>query len=292
MRVFFLSEIPCALSVAGSHVGLVDGFERSVELDPSDELYCSLAPVGEYLPVGFVFNEKFLFDPPPQVKLYHAREFVAVYVCNFLHSDPSLRVIRQERIGSALLTLVRQGKLQLYFDFGTVKIIDLPELLSDGVFEKTSEGFLLRGSRGFALISAEGELLLCQEGTVISTEGCLKAEISFHDSMGHTAICEWTEGKLTACSIRSANPPQENTFALAFFECVLIGADPAQFLTEELSSRAGVLKEYLGDFCSVVLTAEREKVGLVYERKPRVYDVRYFRIQLKDKKICNILPIE
>ena len=291
MRVFFLSEIPCALSIGGAHLGLVDGFERSVEVDPASALFCELIPGGDFLPIRFVLNEKFLINPPPQIRLYYTENAVAVYACGFLRADQSLRVIWQKRFGSALLTLAVQGKLQLFFDLGGAKIIDLPESLSDCDVQQLPDGFLLRGKVAFALVSLDGELLLCHEGTVISTDGDLRAEIPFHDCMGHTALCEWTQGKLSSCSIRTAFEPTEATFALALFESALIGADPTPFLADNLLEKAGSLREYLGTFISVVLTDRRDKVGLVYEREERVYDVRYFKVDLCEGKISNIVPL-
>ena len=291
MRVFFLSEIPCALSIVGAHLGLVDGFERSVELDPASALFCELIPSGEFLPVRFVFSEKFLMNPPPQIRLYYTENAVAVYACGFLRADQSLHILWQKRFGSALLTLAVQGKLQLFFDFGGAKIIDLPENLADCDVEQLPDGFLLRGKTAFALLSLSGELLLCHEGTVISADGALKAEIPFHDCMGHTALCEWTGGKLTSCSIRTAFEPTEATFALALFESTLIGANPTPFLADNLLEKASSLRDYLGEFVSVVLTDKRDKVGLVYERGERVFDVRYFKVELCEGKISNILPL-
>ena len=291
MRVFFLSELPCALHVAGVHLGLVDGFERSVELDQNANLSCQLIPFGDFLPVTFCIDDEFLVNPPPQIRLYYTENGVAIYACGFLRKDQSLRVLWQKRFDSTLLTLAVQGKLQLFFDSGDAKIIDLPSRLGHCSVERLADGFLLRGADAFALISLDGELVFQHEGNVISTENGIRAEIPFHDSMGHTAICEWTQGKLSSCSIRSAAPPTEATFALALFESALIGADTTPFLADNLLDKADCLRDYLGDFCSVVLTDCRNKIGLVYERKERVFDVRYFKVELHEQKICNISPL-
>lgn len=291
MKVFFLSEITCALTINGAYLGLVDHFERSVELDPANSLFCELSPSGDFLPVRFSLDEDFLISPPPQVQLYYTENAVAIYVCNFLRADQSLRVLWQKRFRDGLLTLVQQGKLQLYFGGINAKIIDLPDALSDCAAEETREGYLLRGENAFALVSFDGELIVLSEGKILSCDGSLKAEVPFHDSLGHTALCEWKYGELVSCSVRTRFEPTEATFALALFESALIGADCAPFLAENLAPKAASLKEYLGDFRSVVLTGEHDKIGLVYERKERVFDVRYFRIEINDGKISNIKPL-
>ena len=68
--------------------------------------------------------------------------------------------------------------------------------------------------------------------------------------------------------------------------------DPSPYLHESIRGKAASLKEFLGDYRSVVLTDRPERVGLVYERKERVFDVRYFTIAVEDGKISNIIPEE
>ena len=271
MRVCFLSEKLCALKIGGAYLGFVDGFERTTELDPKDGLFCELSPCGgEFLPLCFRFDEAFLLSPPPQAELYYTEQGVAVYLSGFLRADQTLRVLKQERFGGSLFTLTRQGKLQLALDNETgFHLTELPDCFETCTFSANREGFLLTAPTAFALLSHS----------------------PFHDSLGHTALCEWREGKLVNCSIRAAGEPTPATFALALFESALIGADVRPFLSDALAQKAGSLKEYLGDFRSVVLTDSPEKVGLVYPRKERVFDVRYYSVELSDGKISNIKPL-
>ncbi len=288
MQVIFLAEKPCVLTVNGAYFGTVDGFERKAELDPKDGLFCEFLPA-EYLPVRFRLDEAFLLDPPPQVSLYFIRGGAALYCHGFIRSDPSLTVLWQERTGGSLLTLCMQGKLQLNLENETgFHIVALPEELEQCRPYALGEEILLEGEKGFAVLSREGKILLCTEGKVLGKEGTLKAEIPFCDSMGHTAVIERKDGKLISCSIKSAFEPTEQTFALALFESVLIGADVTPFLAENLLPKAGSLKKFLGKYTSAVLTADPALTGLVYERKPRVFDVRYFRVTITDGKISNI----
>lgn len=292
MRVYFLSEKTCGLSIGGVYLGLVDGFERSVELDPADGLLCELKPIGDFLPLCFRLDEDFLFAPPPSFNLYFTEEGVAVYAAQFLRADQSLKVLRQERLGGRLLTLTMQGKLQLTLDGAEgFRLVELPDALAAAEFSFRQDGYLLEAENAFALLSHSGEMLLFSEGKLLQRGEVLEAEVPFHDSLGHTAHCKWREGKLTDCTIRCSGQPTPATFALALFESVLIGADILPFLSESLLPKAASLKQYLGDFRSVVLTDRPEKVGLVYERKKGVYDVRYFSVTVEEGKISNITPI-
>ncbi len=293
MRVYFLAEKLCFLTINGMNLGLVDGFERTAELDPKDGLSCLVTPCGgEFLPFGFCLDENFLLSPPPQAELYYTENGVAVYFCRFLRADQSLRVLRQERLGGSLLTLTVQGKLQLTLENETgFHLTELPDALEKGAFSARREGFLLAAENCFALLSRTGEIVLFSEGKVLENGETLKAEVPFHDSLGHTAVCEWQDGKLVRCSIRAAGEAASSTFVLALFESALIGADVRPFLSDALAEKADSLKAYLGDYRSVVLTDAPEKVGLVYRRRERVFDVRYFTAELTDGKVSNIKPI-
>lgn len=283
-----MAETTCALTVNGVYLGIVDGFERTCELQSADRVFCELKPC-DRLPVSFFFDEDFLLAPPPQIKLYYTERGVAIYAENFSYADQTLRVIWQKRFGNALLTLCTQGKLQLNLQCGgELHLLELPDALSDCQVSPLGDDFLLEGDGAFARISREGKLLLFSEGKVLERGEHLRAEVPFRDSAQHTAVCAWEGDKLVECTVRTASEPQADTFAIAFFESILIGADPLPFLHETLSEKADSLREFLGDFRSVVLTEARDRVGLVYKRKERIYDLRYFRIELCDGKIKNI----
>lgn len=286
-----MAEKPCALTVNGVYLGIADGFERTCEIEPKDRVFCELKPSG-CVPVSFFFDEEFLLDPPPQIKLYFTEGKVAVCAGGFRRADASLSVIWQNRIGGTLLTLCLQGKLQLNVENETgFHLVELPDMLESAKAYPVGDGFLLESETGFALIDRGGKVLVISEGSVLEKGAALKAEVPFRDSMGHTAVCTWENGGMTECTIRTAHEPTEATFALAMFESVLIGADYTPFLHESLLEKADALREFLGNFESVVLTQEQEKVGLVYKRKERIYDVRYFRVELTDGKISNIKPL-
>lgn len=292
MRVYFLAEKPCALHVNGIYLGMVDGFERSTEINPEDGVFCELKPSG-FLSVVFRFDEEFLFAPPPQVKLYFTENAVAVYVCDFIRADQSLKVLWQKRIDKSLLTLTVQGKVTLNLENETgFHVLNLPDAFETCTAKRLGDFVLLESESMFALLSRDGKFPVLSEGKVLeAARGELKAEIPFHDSVGHTAICGYKNGELEECSIRTKREPTEATFALALFESALIGADCKPYLSDTLQEKANTLKEFLGDFRSVVLTGTPNRVGLVYERKERVFDVRYFRVEITDGKVSNVLPL-
>lgn len=287
MRVYFLSEKRGALTVGGAYFGVVDGFERSAEVDPADGLWCECAAIG-YAPVRFRFDENFLFAPPPHVKLYFSGGDVAVWLYDYLRDDPSLRVLRQETVDGSRLTLCMQGRLQLNLENETgFHLIPLPESLERCKPFPCCGGILLESADRFLLLSRDGETVAQGEGKVLEKGASLKAEVRLLDSAGHTALCEWRGTELVSCTLRASRPPTDATFALAFFESVLLGADVTPLLSEALQPKAGALKEFLGDFKEVALKGGN-LAGLVYERRERVFEVRTFRVDVENGKVTNI----
>ena len=280
------------LTVAGLPLGSIDGHERTCELEPADGLLCECVCPG-FLPVRFFFNENFLIDPPEKVNLYYTKSGLGVYVRGFVREDPTLRPILQERLAHSLVTLYTQGGVQCSVENETgFHLIDLSLSYEHAKAYEAGGNILLETPTEFCILSREGAILTRSEGTVTERGQRVTAEVPFHDSLRHTALCTFEHGKLTECRIRTGAKPTETTYALALFESVLIGADPAPYLAENLQEKADALGEFLGKFVSVVLTERTDEVGLVCERKPRVYDVRYFRVTLSDGKISNITPVE
>ncbi len=293
MRVYFLSEKPCYLKAAGLPVGTVDGFERTAELDPADNVLLEFLCPGHH-PVVCTFSEQFLFSPPEDIRLYFTKRGVAVYVAAFRPVDTALRPLAQERIGDILCTLYRQGGVQLSVQTGEgFQIVDLGDEFAGAKIYPAGDDILLEAPSAFCILDRNGTVLTKSEGTVSERGRIVTADIPFHDSLGHIARCSYEGGKLTACSILTSESPTAATYALALFETVLIGGDVLPFLAENLLEKASALGEYLGPFRSVVLGNRPEEVGLVYEVRPRVFEVRYFCVTLEeDGKISNIRPAE
>lgn len=289
MHVYFLSEKLAALTVNGLYLGTVDGFERTAELDPSDGCFIECKPLSGFLPVKFCFDEALLIAPPPQVAVYHTKSGVAVCCKNFLREDAAMRVIKQQTVAGARITLYVQGRVQLSMQNETgFHLVDLPDELENAAIFEAGDELLLEGGGGFCILTRTGEIAVRSEGKVVARGSVVRAEVPLRDSLGHTALCEWERGKLLSFTLRARQEPTAATYALALFEATLIGADPAPYLTDALAEKADALKEFLGGFVSVVPTDRDGEVGLVYKRKENVFDVRYFRVTVEGGKIANI----
>lgn len=290
MRVYFLSEIPCAFFAGGAYLGIVDGFERSAELSPSDGIFCECKATGR-MSMSFRFDEDFLFSPPEQIEMYFHCGEVAVRLHAMPYADPTMRVVWQTRLNGLLLTLCVQGTVVLNMQDGnSFYQIPLPFAFENCRAETAGEHILLEGKGMFALIDQNGKIRILSDGRITERGDAVTAEVPLHDALAHRMRCRYEGGKMTDCTVLSAQEPTQATVALALLESVLAGFDPTPYLAPALAPKAGLLREYLGEFRAVVpLGADR--VGLVCPRKPRVFDVRDFRFTLEDGKVSNLAPV-
>ena len=195
--------------------------------------------------------------------------------------------------GGALLTLCVQGRVVLNLESARGFFqIGLPFSFEECVPSRAGEFFLLESRTAFALIGDDGEVRALSEGRVTERGARVTAEIPLHDSLGHIVRRTWENGAAGDCAVLSAREPAEATFALAFFESLLTGSDPEPWLSPSLAPKKGLLRQFLGDFRRAVLTEKTDVVGLVYARKPRVFDVRRFRVTVEEGKIANIAAEE
>ena len=93
MRVYFLSYKPAILKLNGLYVGVIDLFERHVEIDLNDSVLAEIVPGENLQGVNFFINERLLFSPPPFLDVYLMSGEALVYVRETLIL-PSSRINR------------------------------------------------------------------------------------------------------------------------------------------------------------------------------------------------------
>ena len=299
MKIYFLSSRPCALMLGGVFFGMTDGFERFAEIEPKDNVFAEFIPEGA-LPVGFFITEKLRFSPPDHCEVYILTDGIAVFAKSFPPSDFSLKLVAQQRFRENLVTVFRQGDLQISIE--TSKGFFVAPL--SPCFEPCKifweHGlFFVEGQGALAVFNAAGECVLNEKISEYRIENdVLSAVLPLSDSRGRFAECAWA---LTddACFQTSFKVRQTDTgkdeetlrdelIPYAFFESVLIGADFSELLSDELKERAQHIKAFLGDFVSVVLTEQPNTCGLVRKKKERLFEVHYFTAEVKDGKIVDI----
>ncbi len=301
MKIYFLSSRPCALMLGGVYFGMTDTFERFAEIEPKDNVFVEFIPEGA-LPIAFFINEKLRFSPPEHCEIYLLKDGVAVFARDFPPSDFSLHVVAQERFLDNLVTVFRQGSLQISLE--TSKgffVAPLSPCFETCVIRSESGLFFLEGKNAVAVFTAAGKCVLFEEVLEYKVENnTLTATLPLSDSRRRVAECEWalTEDGCfqTSFKIRQesgaetgdASSATDELLPYAFFESVLIGADFSAMLCEELKEKAEHIKAFLGDFVSVTLTNDPHTCGLVRKKKERLYEVCYFTAEVKNGKIADI----
>ena len=247
-----------------------------------------------------LITEKLRFSPPDHCEVYILKDGIAVFAKSFPPSDFSLKLVAQQRFRENLVTVFRQGDLQISIE--TSKGFFVAPL--SPCFEPCKifweHGlFFVEGQGALAVFNAAGECVLNEKISEYRIENdVLSAVLPLSDSRGRFAECAWA---LTddACFQTSFKVRQTDTgkdeetlrdelIPYAFFESVLIGADFSELLSDELKERAQHIKAFLGDFVSVVLTEQPNTCGLVRKKKERLFEVHYFTAEVKDGKIVDI----
>ncbi len=298
MKIYFLSSLPCALTLNGAYFGLTDSFEKFAEVSPKDNLLAEFIPESAS-PIRFFINENLRFSPPDGCEVYLVKDGVAVFARDFPPKDFSLQPILQKRFPSCLATLFKQGRVQLSIERdGELFIATLPPSLNPAELYEVGEFLLVDGKTEIAVYNARAELILHEQVLSYELENqTLKATLPLSDRLRRTAECEWDcsgetlkqitfslrqEGAVNTDSLRDELLPY------AFLESVLIGADFSDFLSDELSRKSESLREFLGEFSSVVLTENPEELGLVRKKAERLFEVSYVKITVENGKITDV----
>ena len=307
MRVYFLSYINAALKLNGIYLGMVDGFERHIELDPNDKVFAELLPANNLQPLNFFLDESFFRQPPPFVDLYLLDGDALVYIRDYGVKNTRLNIVFQTRFCGNLITIFSQGGVYASIEGAEYSLTPLPL----DFINITAEGQKLSGRDALALYSGDELLIISDTGKIIflnrveSAEfgDTLKVRVAFETCAEVKAECAYSyDGeKLNLISSRTfeTRPPEKNILHFAFFESVLTRCDCAKYLSDELKPRAGELKSYLGNFVSVTVPPEKFYIlhgnipaaGLVYPKSKNLFEVKYFTVTLVDDKIDNIYEV-
>lgn len=294
MKIYFLSSRPCALMLDGVFSGRTDLFARYAEIHPKDNVFAEFFPEGA-LPVGFFLTEKLRFSPPEGCEVYLLRDGIAVYVRDFPPSDFSLKLIAQRRFGGDLLTVFRQGALQLAMETAHGFFLHpLPEAFSVCSLRAESGLYFLEGSGMIAAFTEKGGCALMERAESCRFErGALIATLPLSDCLNRKAERRWAlteEGCFPdGCTIfESEGEVSESLLACAFFESALVGADITRYLDDNLRERAGHLKAFLGDYSAVEPCKDPFTCGLVRKKKERLFELKYFTVTVENGKISDI----
>ncbi len=302
MKVYFLSAIPCALTLNGNYFGITDGFERFAEISLKDNLYAQFSPENA-LPIGCFLTEQLRFSPPEGFAVYLLPDGLALYARDFPPRDFHLKTLDQKREGDTLATLFLQGDLTLSIErAGNLVLVHPPRDFANAKIEYFGRFIGLEKADKLALYTVEGKCVFCENVRSFSvTEDTLTACLPLSDALGREAECiyRFTDNDCarTNITLRQARAEtgatetdeiQKSLLPFAFFESVLLGLDFAHMLSDELAQKSEDLRSFLGDFIAVVPTRAPCTCGLVKQKGERLYDVRHFTVDVENGKITDI----
>lgn len=308
MRFYFLSVKPAILKLNGLYVGGIDLFERHVEIDLQDNVLAEIVPGENLQPVNFFINERLLTDPPPFLDVYLLDGETLLYVREYGNKNIKLSVLGQTRFAGNLVTVFAQGGVYLAVDGEKYSLTPLPARFISARFEEQSINGLpvlcVWGGNALVIISQSGERIFSNEVESAQFGGTLSTVTRFETCTCAKAVCEYAfdGAKLTLVSGKTEEikPPDKNVLNFAFFESVLTCGNYADYLTDELREKAGLLKQFLGEYVGVTVPTERfyaehgeeRAAGLVYPKSGNLFEVKYFAVDLADGKISNVYEVE
>ncbi|MBE5747879.1 MAG: hypothetical protein E7352_06890 [Clostridiales bacterium] len=307
MKIYFLSAIPCALRLGGVFFGMTDRFERYAEISLKDNVFVEFLPENA-LPVTFFLTDNIRFSPPLHCEVYLLADGIAIYAAEFIPTDFTLKTLWQKRLDDTLFTLFSQGQLQLAVESPEYAFTAyLPPTFCEPNTEIHGEYIALSGNtragKRLLVFRKNGERVLDEHVLSYTLSGeILRAELPLSERLGRTAVCAWSlsgDFQRTEFSLRARASAQatdgknalqipDDLLAYAFFESVLIGADYADFLSDELAPDKDKIVGFLGDFIDVVLTDDPLVCGLVRKRAERLFSLSYYRVKIQNGKIIDV----
>lgn len=294
MKMYFLSCMPCELTLNGVFFGIVDNFERFAEVNLSDKIFAKFTPQGA-LPVGLFLDDTLLTNPPPFCEIYLLKEGTAVYIKDFPPLDYTLTPLVQKRFDKNLVTVFRQGAVHLSLQTSEGFFLStLPPSFAVCELSLHNGLFFIQAEKELAIYTKWGKRVFLEEFLTFSvTENKLNATLPLSDSLQRVAECTWEldENGLTQTQFtlrQSAERAKSELLAYAFFESILIGAPYQDFLAEELQPEAEKLISFIGPFEGVTLTSDPYTCGLVTRKSEGVFELVYVTVTVDNCKISDI----
>ena len=291
MKVYFLSETPCALFVGEEYLGVTNAFPKYATLSLKDGLFIRFMPENA-LPICFFLTENIRFSPPDKVEVYLLKNAILLYAKNFTFGDFTLTPITQARYENTLVSVFKQGEVQLS--------IQSPNGFFVATLPPSFEHCSIQKAENFFLIKSENQLLVFSEnGRRVLSENCqsYRLENSFLYLTAplddcYTRIAEkeylFTETgcvlQKTTLSDKIGNAP----LGYAFFESVLKGVNYDEMLSTELLEEKDKIARFLGDFVAVWFTEDINCYALIRKKSERLYEADYFSVVIENDKIAEI----
>lgn len=310
MRLYFISCAIAQLRIDGVCVGVIDKFERFTEVAKGSPVLIEAVPDGEYMPVNFFISEKLFKSPPQFLKVFMLGEEEAVLeICFYERREKPFYVISQLNLDGALITLFTEGgRVYVSGEGYTCNLYPLPPQFLKGRLSKISVGGLtaaaVEGEGMLCVLSGEGRRVFFNTVTDWRAGETLDLTVPFFTCAEYFAECSYSydgrEMRLVGSVTRAKREVNAEILPFAFFECVLIGGDYAEFLSGNLKENADKLRGFLGDFTAVTVPhssfykrhGDIWAAGLAYPINDNLFKIKYFAVELSCGKVENIYEVQ
>ena len=314
MRIYFISPVPAALKLGGVYAGILNRNEQFMDIELDGNIFCEIIPAdGKRLPVSFIVNKQLLTSPPENIEIYNYIACYKIAVKDFYSPSNKLKVIYQTKEGKydTVVTLFQENNIRIMLEnkFGFF-YEDVPANFEiEKCYHKEIKGDSLIIIEGktfdkVLLIFSEKKMKLVFKNIYESYtfEDKLKLEFNFSDIAKHRGKSEWSydgEFKMSGYEVTDNDfdysKIAEKLIPYCFFEEILCGGNAEKFLNEQLKTKAKALKGFLGNFIDVIAPPfgiDENYVGLIYRESDNIYNTQYFKAELSERQINNILSLD
>lgn len=309
MKIYFSSQKRAALKLNGQFVGVIDGVEKFVQLPQKQTVLAEILPVGEYAPLHFFIDEESLLSPPPFLNVFIMPDGYALHIKRYRCNGTPFKILTQAHFnGFCVTTFCLNGIEYASYDGKSCCLYELGEGFANGKPTTCKiSGYdcvEIATASGYCLLSSGGKKLYLGNAQGGCTGDILQLTQKYASSVGYFAKQEYsfdgTTLNLCKQTINYSTPPTEANYHLAFFEGLNLGFDCKQFLSEELHNQTAAIKDYLGEYTSVLppnacldeLYGKIKGAALAYHVKENLFNIKYYAIEEENGAIVNIKTAE
>ncbi len=297
------------MKLNGAYLGLIDSFERFIDVEKGGKILAEILPDGDALPLSFFIDDQLFSSPPDFLDVYLCGGDAVVYVSRFERRTRELKVVAQTSFRGGQYTLfLTDGRVYLNGERGTdCSLHELPRCCENASFKESNIGgfpvLLVEGAGYLAIISEDGRRVFFNPAESWQCGNKLTVTVNFNTCARCRAICTFGyDGKtmtLEGSRTEERVPPTDDVLHFAFFESVLTRGNFAAYLCDDLKKNADALPEFLGGFVDVSIPYKKfydehgdiRAAGLVYPQSKNLFTVKYFAVDIENGKITNVYEV-
>ena len=310
MYYYFCADIDCVLKVNGERFTL----SKNPRLLDVDHLENPLLEVcfldGKTPNLNYILSDETLLNPPESIAV---TDLNGGYLIKFLYvKQKPLQILQQKEYGNIRVTVYYEGTLKISVETDKDFLIEELALSISSVdtacFNLFNHTFISAffKERGYLIVycTDDGVKKVFANNCVdFSYGGVLKTSQTFNDILKHTVTSSYTfkngafilqDSSVSSKRTYDKTRYREELIPLLFFEELLVGGDICPYVTLSLSENKNKLYEYLGNYISVITPPSfinSNYVGLVYKKKENLFYLRYYKTEMENGLIKNILKV-